>query len=59
MQYPYLISRLGDPIIAVSIGVAAYYLHEKRDGREESHRLHNLLLQKYKSGEPQASNNTK
>lgn len=47
MQYKYLISRFADPVIAVSIGVAAYYVHERRVGRAEGHSLNELLRNKY------------
>lgn len=47
MQYKYLISRTVDPIIAVSIGVAAYYLYERRTGRPEGHTLNELAYKKY------------
>ncbi|EEQ38247.1 putative small nuclear ribonucleoprotein G [Clavispora lusitaniae] len=47
MEYKYLISRFADPVIAISIGTAAYFLHERRVGREEGHKLKDLLLKKY------------
>lgn len=47
MQYKYVISRFADPVIAITIGVSAYYLHERRVGRPEGHSLNELLVQKY------------
>ena len=47
IQYPYLISRWVDPVVSVAIGVAAYYLHERRIGRPEGHSLNELLAKKY------------
>lgn len=47
MEYKYLISRLADPVIALSIGAAAYYVHERRVGRAEGHTLNELLRKKY------------
>lgn len=47
MQYKYLISRFADPVIAISIGISAYYLHERRVGRAEGHSLNELLSKKY------------
>jgi len=49
MQYPYLISRALDPVFAVSIGVASYYLYEQRTGRPEGHHLNELVMRKYQS----------
>ena len=49
MQYPYLISRALDPVFAVSIGVASYYLYEQRTGRLEGHHLNELVVRKYNS----------
>ncbi|ABN68307.2 predicted protein [Scheffersomyces stipitis CBS 6054] len=47
MQYPYLISRTIDPIFAISIGVASYYLHERRVGRPEGRTLNELVAKKF------------
>ncbi|ODV70399.1 hypothetical protein HYPBUDRAFT_151742 [Hyphopichia burtonii NRRL Y-1933] len=47
IQYPYLISRVSDPLLALSIGVAAYYVYERRAGRPDGHRLNDLLSRKY------------
>lgn len=49
MQYPYLISRTIDPIFAIGIGAASYFLHEKRVGREDGHHLHELVLKRYQA----------
>lgn len=43
-HYPYLISRWLDPVVAVSIGVAAYVLHEQREHRQTTLYAH---LSKY------------
>lgn len=51
MEYKYLISRVADPLIAIAIGTAAYFVHEKRIGREEGHTLKELVLRKYKKAE--------
>ncbi|ODV81629.1 uncharacterized protein CANTADRAFT_45301 [Suhomyces tanzawaensis NRRL Y-17324] len=48
MQYPYLISRVIDPIFGIGMGVASYYLYEKRHGREEGHYLNQLIAQKFR-----------
>ena len=47
MQYKYLISRFADPVIAVSIGVAAYYVYEARVGRREGHSLNDLIAKRW------------
>lgn len=47
MQYKYLISRFADPVIAISVGISAYFLHESRVGRPEGHTLSELLKKKY------------
>ncbi|QBM91118.1 Protein of unknown function DUF2665 [Metschnikowia aff. pulcherrima] len=47
MQYKYLISRFADPVIAVSIGVAAYYVYEARVGRREGHSLNELIAKRW------------
>ncbi|OBA21838.1 hypothetical protein METBIDRAFT_40288 [Metschnikowia bicuspidata var. bicuspidata NRRL YB-4993] len=47
MQYKYLISRVADPVIAVSIGVAAYYMFEARVGRREGHTLNELVSKRW------------
>ncbi|WPK24887.1 hypothetical protein PUMCH_002185 [Australozyma saopauloensis] len=51
MQYPYLISRLVDPVAALFIGSAAYFLQEKRLGREEGHTFIELAMKRWR-GEP-------
>lgn len=43
MEYKYLVSRFADPVIAITLGVSAYYVHEKRVGRSEGHTLSELL----------------
>lgn len=43
MEYKYLVSRFADPVIAITLGVSAYYVHEKRVGRSEGHTLNELL----------------
>lgn len=48
MEYKYLISRVADPVIAVAIGTAAYFVHEKRIGREKGHTLKELVLLQYR-----------
>ncbi|CUM68297.1 uncharacterized protein PRCAT00006019001 [Priceomyces carsonii] len=48
MQYPYLISRVADPIFAISIGIASYYSHEQRVQRPEGHSLSDLIIRKYR-----------
>lgn len=48
MEYKYLILRVADPLIAVGVGVAAYYLHERRAGRPEGHTLNELLARRWK-----------
>ncbi|GME78739.1 unnamed protein product [Ambrosiozyma monospora] len=43
-----------DPVFAVGIGCASYYVYEKREGRQDGHQLHELVLKKFeewKSGE--------
>lgn len=45
-HYPYLISKWADPILAISTGVVAYYLYEKRVGREPGHSFNELLTKK-------------
>lgn len=47
MQYKYLISRTVDPILAISIGTAAYYVHEYRHGRPQGHTLNELVMRWY------------
>ncbi|VUG17402.1 NCE101 [Brettanomyces bruxellensis] len=46
-HYPHLISKWMDPIFAISMGVAAYYLYERRVGREPGHTLNELIARKY------------
>lgn len=48
MEYKYLISRMADPVIAIAIGTAAYFVHERRIGREEGHTLKELVMRKYR-----------
>lgn len=48
-HYPYLISKWTDPILAIGIGISAYYLYEQRVGREPGHSLNELLWAKWKS----------
>lgn len=40
-------SRWMDPIFAISMGVAAYYLYEQRVGRKPGHTLNELIARKY------------
>jgi hypothetical protein len=46
-HYPYLVSKWADPILAISMGVAAYYLYEKRVQREPGHTLNELIYKKF------------
>lgn len=50
MQYKYLISKSVDPILAISIGTAAYYVHEYRHGRPQGHTLNELVTRWYNEG---------
>lgn len=47
MQYPYLLGKWVDPIVGLSIGVAAYYLQEKRVQRPHGHTLNELLIRRF------------
>lgn len=47
MEYKYLISRLVDPVAAISIGIAAYYVHENRIGRRPGHTLNELVKKRW------------
>lgn len=47
MEYRYLVSRLADPVIGISIGLAAYIVHEKRVSRKEGHSLVELIRQRW------------
>ncbi|EDK45586.1 conserved hypothetical protein [Lodderomyces elongisporus NRRL YB-4239] len=49
MQYPYLISRWADPIFGIGMGVASYYLYERRVGRPEGHSLNELVLKRFEN----------
>lgn len=46
-KYPPLIHRKLDWILAIGMGVSAYYLYEKRTGREQGHTLYELVRERY------------
>lgn len=46
MQYKHVFSRRSDPFIAVGMGLAAYWLHERRQQRRPGHSLLELLTEK-------------
>ncbi|KAK9465377.1 hypothetical protein V1512DRAFT_249210 [Lipomyces arxii] len=48
LKYPYLISKLVDPIFGIIVGVASFYVYEHRQGREKNHSLNELLVRRYK-----------
>ncbi|KAK9449146.1 uncharacterized protein V1518DRAFT_417271 [Limtongia smithiae] len=48
LRYPYLLSRTLDPIFGLFVGVAAFYLYERRAGREDGHTLNELVARRYK-----------
>ncbi|KAK9245677.1 hypothetical protein V1506DRAFT_537629 [Lipomyces tetrasporus] len=48
LRYPYLLSKTLDPIFGIGVGVAAFYLYERREGREEGHTLNELVKRRYK-----------
>lgn len=52
MEYKYLISRVADPAIAIAIGTAAYFVHERRIGRAEGHTLKEMVMRKYRKDTP-------
>ncbi|KAB8283202.1 hypothetical protein B0I72DRAFT_142157 [Yarrowia lipolytica] len=47
IKYPYLLSKWLDPLFAVTIGVLAYGVFEQRHGRQEGHRLIDLVQRKW------------
>lgn len=55
MQYPYLISRVADPLLGITIGAASYYLYERRNGRETGHTLNELISRKLESSHREVS----
>ncbi|KAK9234128.1 hypothetical protein V1525DRAFT_367439 [Lipomyces kononenkoae] len=48
LRYPYLISKTIDPIFGIAVGVSAFYLYERREGRKEGHTLNELVMRRYK-----------
>lgn len=46
-MYRYLVGRVADPLIGVTIGVAAYFVHERRVGRAEGHTLVEMVRERW------------
>ncbi len=46
-SYPYLISRIGDPIFAIFVGVSAYYMSEKKHQKPKGHTLNELFIKRW------------
>lgn len=46
-KYPPLVHRKLDLILAIGMGVSAYYLYERRTGREPGHSLYELVKERY------------
>ncbi|KAK9379297.1 uncharacterized protein V2V93DRAFT_326909 [Kockiozyma suomiensis] len=47
LKYPYLISRVVDPLFGIFVGVSAFYLYERREDREPGHTLYDLAIRRY------------
>ncbi|KAK7203995.1 hypothetical protein BZA70DRAFT_290549 [Myxozyma melibiosi] len=47
LKYPYLISKVADPIFGIFVGAAAFYLYERRDDREQEHTLYYLAQKRF------------
>lgn len=50
-MYKYLVSRWADVAIGVTVGVSAYYLHERRINKPEGSRLNDIISRKWNGKE--------
>lgn len=48
-KYPPLISHWIDPIAAITMGISAYYLYEKRINRPHNHTFNQLFKRRFLS----------